>query len=108
MLSEALVSLYSALLTWLARAGRYYKQSTVKRLARSIIKPVDTVQKTLDLVRSEERAVDKFAEIVHAEMTSVLTQHVTSLQGNTIKRIDDLEKLIEAFDEPLVRTVETV
>ena len=108
MLSEAMVSLYSAVLTWLARAGRYYKQSTVERLARSIVKPVETVQKTLDLVRSEEMIVDKFAEIVHAEMTAVLTQHVTSLQDNTIKRIDDLEKLIKAFDEPLVRTVGTV
>ena len=108
MLSEALISLYSAMLTWLAQAGRYYKQSTAERLARSIVKPVDTVQKTLDLVRSEEMVVDKFAEIVHAEMTSALAKHVTSLQDNTTRRLDDLEKLIKAFDEPLVRTVGSV
>lgn len=107
-LSEALVSLYSAILTWLAKARRYYKQSTMERLARSIVTPVNNVQKLLDLIRSEEMVVDKFAEIVHAQMTSALTKHVTSLQDNTTKRIDDLEKLMKALDEPLVRTVGTL
>ena len=107
-LSDALVSLYSAILTWLAKAGRYYKQSTVERLARSIVKPVDTLQKFLDLIRSEEMVVDKFAEIIHAEMTSALTKHVTSLQDSTTQRFDELEKLMKAFDEPLVRTMGTV
>ena len=107
-LSEALVSLYSAILTWLAKAGRYYKQSTVERLARSFVTPLNTVQKFLDLVRIEEMVVDKFADIFRAEMTSALTKHVTSLQDTTNKRIDGLEKLMKAFDEPLVRTVGTL
>ena len=107
-LAEALVSLYSAILTWLVKTGRYYEQSPVERLARSIVKPVDTVQKFLDLIKSEELVVDKFAEIVRAEMTSALTKHVTSLQDDTTKRIDDLEKLMKSFDEPLVRTVGTL
>lgn len=51
--------------------------------------------------------VDKFAEIIHAEMTSALTKHITSLQDNTTQRIDELEKLMKAFDEPLGRTMGT-
>ena len=54
-------------------------QCTVERLAGTISKPADTVQKTLDLVRSEEMDVEKFAEIVHAKMAAELTKHVSSL-----------------------------
>ena len=107
-LSEALIVLYSAILTYLARAGRYYKQSTAERLARSIVKPPDTIKNHLELIVKEEKAVDRLAEIIHAEMISALTSNVTSLHDNATNKIEGLEKLIKAFDEPLVRTVGTL
>ena len=104
-LSEALIVLYSTILTYLAKAGRYYEESRTKRLAKSIVKPADGVQSHLELIVKEEMIVDKLADIVHAEMTSALMANITSLQDKSTKKIDDLEKLMKAFDEPLVRTV---
>ena len=104
-LSEALIVLYSTILTYLAKAGRYYEESRTKRLAKSIVKPADAVQNHLELIAREEMVVDKLADIVHAEMTSALMANITSLNDKNTKKIDDLEKLMKAFDEPLVRTV---
>ena len=77
-LSEALVVLYSAILRYLAKAGRYYNQSTAERLAKSIIRPADTVQRHFELILKEEMAVHKLADIMHAEMISALTKNVNS------------------------------
>ena len=107
-LSEALIVLYATTLTYLAKAGPYYQQSSTRRLAKSIFKPADTVQARLELIIKEEMVVDKLANIVHAEMTSALTKNITSLQDNNTRKFDDLEKLMKAFDEPLVRTVGTL
>ena len=107
-LSEALIVLYSAILTYLAKAGRYYNRSTPERLARSIINPAVTVQCHLELILKEELAVDKLAEIMHAEMISALTNNITSLHDDASNKIEGLEKLIKAFDEPLVRTMGTL
>ena len=107
-LSEALIVLYSTVLTYLAKAGRYYQQSSTRRLAGSIFKPGDTVQIHLELIIKEEMAVDRLANIVHAEITSALTKNITSLQDNNTRKFDDMEKLMKAFDKPLVRTVGTL
>ena len=107
-LSEALIVLYSTILTYLAKAGPYYQKSSAQRLAISIVKPADTVQTRLELIIKEEMVVDKLADIVHAEMTSALTKTFISLQDNNTRKFDDLEKLMKAFDEPLVRTVGTL
>ena len=104
-LSEALIVLYSIILTYLAKAGRYYKQASPTRLLRSILKPADSVQSQLELILKEELVVDKLAGIVHTEMTSGLTKTINSLQDDSTRKFDDLVKLIKAFDEPLVRTV---
>lgn len=103
-LAEALIVLYSTVLTYLAKAGRYYKQASARRFVTSIVKPADTVQSQLELILKEEIDVDKLADIVHAETTYGLTDTITSLQDNDIR----MEKLMKGFDEPLVRTVGTL
>ena len=100
--------LYSAILRYLAKAGRYYNQSTAERLAKSIVRPTDTVQSHFELILKEEMAVHKLADIMHAEMISALTKNVNSLHDDATNKIEDLEKMMKAFDDPLVRTVGTL
>ena len=107
-LSEQLISLYSAILTYLAKAGRYYNRSTAERLAKSSIIPADTVRSCLQLIWRGETAVDKFADFIHVEMTSALDRNVTSLHDDATNKLVGLETLIKALDEPLVRTVGTL
>ena len=107
-LSEALIVLYSAILTYLAKAGRYYSQSTAERLARSIVRPADAVQRSLERICKEEIAVDKLADIMHAEMISALNTNVNSLHDDATNKIEALERLMKALDDPLVRTVGTL
>ena len=108
LLSEALIVLYSTILTYLAEAGRYYNKSSRNRLVNSIVKPSDTVHSHLELISKEEVVVDKLADIVHAEIALGSTERITSLQDNNTSKIHDLEKLMKTFDEPLVRTVGTL
>lgn len=107
-LSEALIVLYSAILRYLAKAGRYYNQSTAERLAKSIVRPADTVQSHFELILKEEMAVHKLADIMHAEMISALTKNVNSLHDDATNKIEGLGKMMKGFDDPLVRTVGTL
>ena len=107
-LSEALIVLYSAILRYLAKAGRCYNQPTAERLAKSIVRPADTVQRHLELILKEEMAVHKLADIMQAEMISALTKNVNSLHDDATNKIEGLEEMMKAFDNPLVRTVGTL
>ena len=100
--------LYSAILRYLAKAGRYYNQSTAERLAKSIVRPADTVQSHFELILKEEMAVHKLADIMHAEIISASTKNVKSLHDDATNKIEGLERMMKAFDDPLVRIVGTL
>ena len=102
-LSEALVSLYSAILIYLARAGRYYNQSTGERLARSIARSAETVSDCLKQISHQEVLIEQYAHIIRVELTSTVNNNVEILRWEANTSNQSLERLIQSLDGPLVR-----
>lgn len=102
-LSEALVTVYSACLTYLSRAGRYYQRSTTVRLARSVVESAATINSYLDAVLKEEIEVERLAHIIHSELTLSLDGAVSSLRDQNIAGFQSLEKLVRSLEQPLIR-----
>jgi len=104
-LSEALVSLYAAILTYLAKTGRYYTRSNPERFARSVLQPAQSIESCLEAMLKGEMLIESFAQIIHVELTSTVTKNVLLQQIETTTKFKPLETLIKAFDDPPVRTM---
>lgn len=101
-LSEELIVLYTSMLKYLSRAIRYYKFSSGERLARSFVQSSQSMKELLGAIASKESEVEKVAQIVDAERTSLII-NVDSLSKETAQRIQSLQRLMQSFERPLTR-----
>ncbi|KAL9083395.1 MAG: hypothetical protein Q9165_008545 [Trypethelium subeluteriae] len=71
LLLRALVRLYAAILMYLSHAGRFYKKSTVRRIAKSTVtSPQWAVGELLRRIQIEESSVAQLAKLADADMAS--------------------------------------
>jgi uncharacterized membrane protein YesL len=67
LLKVSIVKLYTAILVYIAKALKYYSQSTTKKLGKSFIEGCSRVQNFLDQVLTLERDVDLLRRDVEME-----------------------------------------
>ena len=99
-LSDDLVSLYEAVLSYLSAACRYYGASTGERFRYSFVKDPDVA---FEMISSRELQVEKSASTVHAEFISRLENRLLLLGQESTTNAKHLEQLIQVFEKPLIR-----
>ena len=80
LLASRLITLYTAVLKYLVRAGHYFSQSTGKRVLKGALQTFQSsVSPWLDGIREAEVDVSKLVELVQAEGSYVicLTRQLT-------------------------------
>jgi hypothetical protein len=79
-LKESLVSLYAAILVFLAKRHHYYNQSTAIRIANSVIKFTDNIIEELMYdIRNRQADVEKEAQLVAVEILQNTSQNINHL-----------------------------
>jgi hypothetical protein len=112
LLRSSLVKLYTAILVYIAKALKYYSESTAKRLGKSIAEGRTRVQNVLDQVSIVESDVDSVRRDIDAEcqcyrlrvelIADAIVVHETSF--NTLLNLPkQLQNLWSGLRDPIVR-----
>jgi nucleoside-triphosphatase THEP1 len=116
-LQEAIVRLYAAVLEFLLQANRYYRQKTVRRIAKSIIKLEDATVQHVEKIKVGQADVDAYVQLISGEILSNMDSTVGAvldelgrLDGSARETHDrlDLEVMtlrmaLKDLDEPFSR-----
>lgn len=94
-LQDALVALYTAILSWLSVAGAYYEKHPIKRLLRSIV----SSGPTLTLIFQEERKVSQLASSLHDQIASTTAEAVDVLNIS----FNSLMSMLRDLQQPVLR-----
>ncbi|KAF4854423.1 Vegetative incompatibility protein HET-E-1 [Colletotrichum siamense] len=94
-LQDALVALYTAILSWLSVAGAYYEKHLIKRLLRSIV----FSGPTLTLIFQEERKVSQLASSLHDQLASTTAEAVDVLNVS----FNSLMSMLRDLQQPVLR-----
>jgi len=70
LLINATVKLYVAVLEYLAKAVKYYSQSTAKRLAKSVIDGGAKIRENLDNISAADKDIDSIRHDIDSECKS--------------------------------------
>ncbi|KAF4832769.1 hypothetical protein CGCTS75_v004426 [Colletotrichum tropicale] len=94
-LQDALVALYTAILSWLSVAGAYYGKHLIKRLLRSIVSsgPI------LTLIFQEERKVSQLASSLHDQLASTTAEAVDVFNVS----FNSLMSMLRDLQQPVLR-----
>ncbi|CAI0643720.1 unnamed protein product [Colletotrichum noveboracense] len=99
-LQDALVKLYTAILSWLSVAGAYYEKRMIKRLIRSMV----SSGPTLALVFQEELKVFQLATSLQDRVASNTAVTVESLDIS----FNSLMSMLRDLEQPIVRVAGTL
>ncbi|KAF4900058.1 Ankyrin-3 [Colletotrichum fructicola] len=99
-LQDALVALYTAILSWLSVAGAYYEKHLIKRLLRSIV----SSGPTLTSIFQEERKVSQLATSLHDQLASSTAVTVKSLDIS----FNSLMSMFRDLEQPIARVAGTL
>ncbi|KAF5522119.1 hypothetical protein CGCA056_v006296 [Colletotrichum aenigma] len=99
-LQDALVALYTAILSWLSVAGAYYEKHLIKRLLRSIV----SSGPTLTSIFQEERKVSQLATSLHDQLASSTAVAVKSLDIS----FNSLMSMFRDLEKPIARVAGTL
>jgi hypothetical protein len=104
-LCEALVSLYSQCLGYLATIGKYYERSTGERIVRSFYEFSDRFKDTLKTIALKEAEVESLASIVQTEYIRDWNRSLGLLEQKNHPSFQSLETLLHSLEEPLFRLI---
>lgn len=102
-LGDALTTLYSDSLRYLADIGCYYERSTGKRILRSLFELSDRSINPLNAIYTKEAEVEKLAQIVQTERACQLDKSLATFQVNSDSSFESIRTLLNSFKSPILR-----
>lgn len=106
-LTDSLIKAYASVLEFLAKARRYLERSTSKRVALSVVQPVETmVQENLDKFYNNERLVGKWLQVWdRSTQTNIyhMAQDLHRLGESQSMDVGNLRRLLTSLHEPITR-----
>ncbi|KAL4919657.1 hypothetical protein BDW62DRAFT_199672 [Aspergillus aurantiobrunneus] len=102
-LCSALKPLYSDLLRYLADIGRYYERSTGTRIFRSLFELSDRARNPLQAALAKEEEIEKFAQIVQADVSSRMHDTLQAFQPDSSQSFASFKKLLDSLKAPILR-----
>ncbi|KAJ4304648.1 hypothetical protein N0V90_000174 [Kalmusia sp. IMI 367209] len=108
LLRRELELLYSAILSYLAKAAAYYTRNTPKRLFSSAVNSTGGTKEGLQLILVREEEVEKVVRALHGEITTRTASNLLSMQHTQQAQHQALERLVNLLEQPVLRTAETI
>ncbi|KAF5257091.1 hypothetical protein FOXYS1_12402 [Fusarium oxysporum] len=102
-LRQALVQLYTSVLTYLAHARAYYQQSTAKRLVKSALLQPSDLEESFTVIADAQSKVDRCLHV--ANIQDELDRHdrlkdmLAALQAPLSRWSDELNKITDQLDK---------
>ncbi|KAI9764645.1 MAG: hypothetical protein M1840_008142 [Geoglossum simile] len=105
ILKQAIVKLYSSILTFLAGAKKYYGQRTAKRVIKSLfnVEQHDLLI-LMDEIQQERGLVDEFARLIDAEYLRTTHEDIKTFTTRPQSNYTDLRKALEDLEAPINTT----
>lgn len=105
MLQEDIISLYSSILLYLAKAAVYYGRGTPKRMLGSAFSATAGTKDQLDVVLEREEKVERAAQLLQGSHITSMTSAIQSLGITQKGQNEATRRLIKSLEEPLLRTI---
>ncbi|KAF6227916.1 hypothetical protein HO133_007644 [Letharia lupina] len=102
-LEDALVRLYAAILIYLAKAKRYFEESTPKRMAKAALTSQSDFEELLRNIDKHTANVDHHAGLVDAERSSDISNTLVSLSIDHQEMHAKLRELLQSINSPIRR-----
>lgn len=103
LLEEAILRLYTSILTYLARVKRFHEEITSKRVLKSIIDPLTRFQSLMTRMTNEQLEVDRCAQMVQAARTTNIGERLENASLNQHESHNKLLALLNTIDGPIAR-----
>ncbi len=102
-LEEALVRLYAMMILYLSKAKRFFEQTSVKRILKSVIVSQDEFAKISQSIIDEQQNVNRCAALVNAENRNNISDALEALSINQDEKYAGLLRLLDTIDGPIFR-----
>jgi hypothetical protein len=98
-LKASLVSLYAAILIFLAKGHHYYTRSIATRIAKSVVKFTDnTIDELMHDIKSRQADVEKEAQLVAVEILQDTSQNISHLD----QKVDTISSQVSALSSQIM------
>ncbi|KAH0537657.1 hypothetical protein FGG08_005570 [Glutinoglossum americanum] len=100
---RCMVELYMSVLSFLAKAKRYYMQSTAKRIAKSFTQFADGYRTLLTTIAVQQKDVDRCASLLDAELQGHIGANLVALSSEEKGRHQQLRNILGDLQKPIDR-----